>query len=124
MPALHELVPDTVYPLLHVGWHVDPDANELVQSPTPPLVGAADASHAFAEHVAAVKVPALHELVPDTVYPLLHVGWHVSPDANELVQFPTPPLVGAVDASQRMTKMYALPLEPPASSLPCAPTTA
>jgi|OM-RGC.v1.030765263 hypothetical protein len=74
VPALHELVPDTVYPLLHVGWHVDPDANELVQDPTPPLVGAVDASHAFAEHVAAVKVPALHELVPDTVYPLLHVG--------------------------------------------------
>ena len=99
MPALHELVPDTVYPLLHDGWHVDPDANELVQSPTPPLVGAVDASHAFAEHVAAVKVPALHELVPDTVYPLLHVGWHVDPDANEFVHDPTPPLVGAVDAS-------------------------
>ena len=27
-----------------------------------------------ASHVAAVKVPALHELSPDTVYPLLHVG--------------------------------------------------
>ena len=67
VPALHELVPDTVYPLLHVGWHVDPDANELVHDPTPPLVGAVDASHGFAEHVAAVKVPALHELVPDTV---------------------------------------------------------
>ena len=53
-----------------------------------------------ASHVAAVKVPALHELVPDTVYPLSHVGWHVDPDANELVQDPTPPLVGAVDASQ------------------------
>ena len=99
VPAVHELVPDTVYPLLHVGWHVDPDANELVHVPTPPLAGAVDASHAFAEHVAAVKVPALHELVPDTVYPLLHVGWHVDPDANELVHDPTPPLVGAVDAS-------------------------
>ena len=93
MPALHELVPDTVYPLLHVGWHVDPDANELVHDPTPPLVGAVDASHGFAEHVAAVKVPALHELAPDTVYPLLHVGWHVDPYANELVHDPTPPLV-------------------------------
>ena len=27
-----------------------------------------------AAHVAAVSVPALHELSPDTVYPLLHVG--------------------------------------------------
>jgi hypothetical protein len=49
---------------------------------------------------AAVSVPRLHELVPDTVYPELHVGWHVDPLANELVQSPTPPFVGAVDASQ------------------------
>ena len=56
-------------------------------------------------HVAAVKVPALHELVPDTVYPLLHVGWHVDPDANELVHVPTPPLVGAEDASQFSTAL-------------------
>jgi hypothetical protein len=41
---LHEDVPDTVYPELHVGWHVDPLARELVQSPAPPFVGAADAS--------------------------------------------------------------------------------
>ena len=26
------------------------------------------------EHVAAVSVPAVHEIVPDTVYPGLHVG--------------------------------------------------
>ena len=45
-----------------------------MQSPTPPLVGATDASHAFAEHVAAESVPAVHELGPDTVYPELHVG--------------------------------------------------
>ena len=50
-------------------------------------------------HVAAVRVPAVHELVPETVYPELHVGWHVDPLARELVQSPTPPLVGAVDAS-------------------------
>ena len=62
------------------------------------------------KHIAAVKVPALHELVPDTVYPLLHVGWHVEPDANEFVHDPTPPLVGAVDASQSMTNTYALPV--------------
>jgi|TARA_B110000238_G_C15879923_1_gene333012 hypothetical protein len=30
--------------------------------------------HEFAEHVAAVSVPALHDDVPDTVYPELHVG--------------------------------------------------
>ena len=74
VPKEQELVPDTVYPELHVGWHVDPLARELVQSPTPPFVGAADASHGFAEHVAAVSVPALQDDVPDTVYPELHVG--------------------------------------------------
>mmetsp|Transcript_9768 Transcript_9768/g.44500 ORF Transcript_9768/g.44500 Transcript_9768/m.44500 type:complete len:153 (+) Transcript_9768:96-554(+) len=122
----HELVPDTVYPELHVGWHVDPLASELVQSPTPPFIGAVDASHGFAahvaavsvlqspappfvgakdashgftEHVAAVRVPRLQDDVPDTVYPELHVGWHVDPLARELVQSPAPPFVGAADAS-------------------------
>ena len=45
-----------------------------MQSPTPPFVGAVDASHGFAEHVAAVSVPALQDDIPDTVYPELHVG--------------------------------------------------
>ena len=31
------------------------------------------------EHVAAVNVPKEHELVPDTVCPESHVGWHVDP---------------------------------------------
>ena len=74
VPAMHELVPVTEYPSSHVGWHEDPLANELVQLPTAPFVGAVDASHGFAEHVAAVNVPKEHELVPDTVYPELHVG--------------------------------------------------
>ena len=107
VPALHELVPDTVYPESHVGWHVDPLARELVQSPTPPFVGAADASQAFAEHVAAVSVPRLQEDVPDTVYPESHVGWHVDPLARELVQSPTPPFVGAADASQAFAEHVA-----------------
>ena len=100
VPKEHELVPDTVYPELHVGWQVDPLASELVQSPAPPFAGAVDASHGFAEHVAAVRVPAVQELVPETVYPELHVGWHVDPLAREPVQSPTAPFVGLVDASQ------------------------
>ena len=51
-------------------------------------------------HVAEVRVPAVHELVPDTVYPESHVGWHVDPLTRLLVQLPTAPLVGAADASQ------------------------
>ena len=100
VPKEHELDPDTVYPELHVGWQVDPLARELVQSPTAPFVGAVDASHGFAEHVAAVSVPALQDDVPDTVYPELHVGWHVEPLARELVQSPAAPFAGAADASQ------------------------
>ena len=99
VPALHDDVPDAVYPASHVGWHVDPLARVLVQSPTAPFVGAVDASHGFAEHVAALRVPNEHELVPETVYSASHVGWHVDQLARELVQSPTAPFVGAADAS-------------------------
>jgi hypothetical protein len=34
--ALHDDVPGTVYPGFQVGWHVDPLAKKLLQSPTPP----------------------------------------------------------------------------------------
>ena len=79
VPRLQELRPDTMYPLSQVGWHVEPLARELVQSPAAPFAGAADALHGFAEHVAAVNVPKEQDDVPDTVYPELHVGWHVDP---------------------------------------------
>ena len=99
VPAPHDDLPETVYPVLHVGEHVDPLAIELVQSPAPPFVGAAEASHGFAEHVAALSVPALHEDVPDTVYPELHVGWHLSPDGSVSTHVPLPPFNGGDDAS-------------------------
>jgi hypothetical protein len=99
VPALQDDVPDTVYPELHVGWQVDPLAREFVQSPAPPLVGAAEASHGFAEQVAEVSVPALQDDVPDTVYPELHVGWQVDPLAREFEQSPAPPFEGAPEAS-------------------------
>ena len=63
------------------------------------MLGVEEAMHEFAAHVAAVNDPMEHELVPDTVYPELHVGWHVDPLASELVQVPTPPCVGSADAS-------------------------
>ena len=52
--------------MLHVGVHDEPLARELVHVPTAPLVGAVDASQ-LGTHVAAVSVPAVHELVPETV---------------------------------------------------------
>jgi hypothetical protein len=65
------------------------------------------AAHEFAEHVAAVSVPALHEDVPDTVYPELHVGWHVDPLPREFVQSPAPPFVGGAEASHGFTEHVA-----------------
>ena len=82
-----------------MGVHDEPLAKEPVQLPTPPFVGAADASHGFGEQVAAIRFPAVHELVPETVYPESHVGWQVDPLAREPVQSPTPPFVGVADAS-------------------------
>ena len=74
VPRLHELVPETVYPESHVGWHVDPLSRELVQFPTAPFVGAVDVSHGFGEHVALVSTRFEHDDVPETVYPVSHVG--------------------------------------------------
>ena len=100
VPAVHELVPLAVYPESQSGWQVAPEASVAVQVPTAPLVGAADASHEFAEHVAAVRTPVEeHELVPLTVYPESQSGWQVLSKASVAVQVPTAPLVGATDAS-------------------------
>jgi hypothetical protein len=66
--------PDTVYPALQVGWHVDPDTRLFVQLPLSPFVGAVDASHGSGLHDAAVNVPAEQFDVPDTLYPTSHFG--------------------------------------------------
>ena len=81
----------------------------------PSFVDNEEAAHGFAEHVAAASVPALHDDVPDTVYPESHVGWHVDPLANELVQSPTPPFVGATDASHELPLQTAVSVSTPAS---------
>ena len=67
VPTVQEVVPEIVKPESQVGWHLDPLARVLVQLPTAPLVGATDASHEFASHVAAVVIPAVQEVVPETV---------------------------------------------------------
>jgi hypothetical protein len=82
----------------HFGWHVDPDSRLDVQVPVSPFAGLADASHGFGLHVAAVKFPAKQLVGPDTVYPVLHVGWHVDPDSRLLVQVPLFPFAGAAAA--------------------------
>jgi hypothetical protein len=50
-----------------VGAHVAAEASVAVQSPTAPLAGAAEASHAFASQVAAVTVPSRHQVLPEAV---------------------------------------------------------
>jgi hypothetical protein len=50
--------------------------------------------------VSLVIVPAEHDLLPDAVYPLLHVGVHELPIARLDVQSPSAPLDGAGVASQ------------------------
>ena len=67
VPALHVGVSARTYPLLHVGLHDEPLASELVQLPTPPLVGAVDASHGFGLHVAEVSFLSRQDDVPASV---------------------------------------------------------
>ena len=73
VPAVQELVPETVYPELHVGWQVDPLARELVHVPTATLVGAVDASHGIVQ-VALVSTRFKHDEAPETAYPESHCG--------------------------------------------------
>ena len=92
--------PETVYPDSHVGWHVLPLSSDAVQSPgvpltTPPLIGAAEASHAGAgTHVTLlVSTRSVHEYTPpdSTMFVGWHAGTHVEPLISVSVQSPTPP---------------------------------
>ena len=74
VPAVQELVPETVYPESHVGLHDEPLAKEPVQSPAVPFAGGDDASHGFGEHVALVSTRFKHDDVPETEYPVSHAG--------------------------------------------------
>jgi hypothetical protein len=61
--------------------------------------------------MAAVSVPAVHKDVPETVYPVSHVGWQVDPDSSALVQVPAPPFIGALGASHALgSQDFPLPL--------------
>ena len=50
---------------------------------SPVLLKSDEATHASGLHTAvSVRIPAAHDLVPDRVYPVLHVGAHVEPLAR------------------------------------------
>ena len=92
---MHELVPETVYPESHVGWHVEPLASELVQVPAPPFVGAADASHVEdevqmfpPETVAASLVPSLEEVMPRQLREVARET-QFAPESVEVQMFPS-----------------------------------
>ena len=72
-PALHDLCPDKVYPSLHVGEQEDPCARLKVQAePGAPLEMGPAALHELPLHTAvSLRTPALHDLCPDKVYPVL-----------------------------------------------------
>ena len=101
VPAAHDLVPERVLPVLHVGVHDAPCASVEVQSFRAPLATAVDASQELPLHTdVSVRVPALQDLVPEMVYPLLQVGVHDDPCASVEVQpDPAAPFDIAPDAS-------------------------
>ena len=65
--SVHDVAPDTVYPELHVGWHVEPLGRVSVQSPAAPLAGGTAASHALSlrTHAAGGPSPEYPELAYD-----------------------------------------------------------
>lgn len=99
-PAEHEVTPEETNPVSQTGWQLLPGANDAVQVPTPPLVGAMEASLHLVQ-VEGVNTPsvAAHEDTPEETYPASQTGWQLLPAATEAVQVPTPPLVGGVEAS-------------------------
>ena len=57
--------------------------------------GATDSAAALHTAVVVVSVPAVHVLVPASVYPLLHVGVHELPLARLAVHMPAAPFAMA-----------------------------
>ena len=68
VPAVPDLVPERVYPVLHVGVHDAPCVRVDVQSFRSPLATAPEASQELPLHTAvSVRVPLEHDLVPERV---------------------------------------------------------
>ena len=104
-------MPDAVYPLLHVGVHELPLARLDVHGLASPFAGAVDASHGLGLHAnVSVYLPYEHDLLPDAVYPLLHVGVHEAPLTRLESHVPAPPFVGAA-------VLHASPAQPARKAL-------
>jgi hypothetical protein len=55
--SVHDVVPETVYPESHSGWHVEPLTRVSVQSPAAPFAGGTAASHALSLRTHAAGGP-------------------------------------------------------------------
>jgi hypothetical protein len=133
VPALQDDVPDTVYPELHVGWQVDPLAREFVQSPAPPFVGGAEASHTLGSmevHMfppsttAASLVPSLEDAMPRHcfVLPTEASSVQVAPESVEVQMFPPSTTAASLVPSLEdamLAQDFVLPTE--ASTVQVAP---
>lgn len=102
VPAVHSAPRagdvDAVYPAVQLGVHAVAEAESATQLPDPPLATEGSPAHGLGLHVPATpQLPAVQVALSagevDAVYPLLHVGVHVYPDAGEEVQAATFPLV-------------------------------
>ena len=51
--------------------------------------GVDDKGEGVTVQFAAASTLSVHDVAPDTVYPELHVGWHVEPLGRVSVQLPT-----------------------------------
>ena len=80
-PAVQRVVPSRVYPRLQSMVQVSPCSTLWLQSPTVPFGGGWSMVHASGLHVGRVSAPNAHATSPDRVWPLWHVGVHVSPCA-------------------------------------------
>jgi hypothetical protein len=80
-----------VYPELQVGTHVVPEAAPETQFPAPALAIVGRPVHAVEVQVpVGVQVPVLQVAERVPVYPVLHAGTHMVPEAAPETQFPAP----------------------------------
>ncbi len=101
-------MPDAVYPPLHVGVHEPPLARLDVHGLASPFESAVDASQRLGLHAnVLVYEPYEHDLLPDAVYPPLHVGVHEAPLTRLDPHVPAPPFVGAAAASHALPAQFA-----------------
>ena len=72
----------------------------------------------------SMKMPPMHILLPESVYPSLQVGSHAVPAASELVQGDAAPFVIGADASQggQVSRCAHRPVDNEQSAQHCAPS--